>query len=132
MTNMFEDAGLCPSCGRSLGQVLEPASVPGKQPTSRLAALRVFPRTGRQRRKILELIARGASIGVDGATDEEICDVLSMNPNSVHPRRGELVTGGWIQNSGTFRETEGGDWAIVWIATPIAVQRLKEASNGST
>ena len=79
--------------------------------TSRAAAIRMFPHSGTQRRKILEYIMNHPS------TDDEIITALGMNPNSARPRRGELADGGWVKPSGVVRPTKSGSDAIVWEVT---------------
>lgn len=80
--------------------------------TERKAALAIYPKTGTQRRSILERIALNT-----GATDEELSYLLNMNPSSVRPRRGELVEGGWIEDSGRTRQLRSGEKGIVWVLT---------------
>lgn len=88
-------------------------TIDGTQDTSRLAALRARPNSGTQRAKILDFIERR---GPYGATDEEIQASLGLSPNSERPRRVELVTGGWVVDSGARRLTESGNDSIVWIS----------------
>lgn len=76
--------------------------------TSREAAWRVTPRTGTQRRRVLDAIANRPS------TDEELQQGLRMSGNTERPRRVELVAGGWICDSGLRRRTADGGEAIVW------------------
>ncbi len=80
--------------------------------TSHEAARRILPKTGTQRRKVLSVV------GIAPLTDEEIGELLKMNPSSVRPRRGELVTMGWLEDSGQRRLTESGAKAIVWQVRP--------------
>ena len=82
--------------------------------TQRLAALRVMPHTGTARRRVLDAILVATR---DGMTDEELQDVLAMNPSTQRPRRVELVEGGWIEDSGRRRPTRSGMDAVVWQAT---------------
>lgn len=74
--------------------------------TSREAAWSVMPRSGTQRRKVLDYITR---FGPVGATDEEIQRALSMAGNTERPRRVELVRGGHIYDCGQRRHGH-----IVW------------------
>jgi hypothetical protein len=53
--------------------------------------------------------------GPAGMTDEEIVDVLSMNPNTARPRRIELVAAGLITDSTRTRLTRSGTAAVVWV-----------------
>lgn len=57
-----------------------------------------------------------AAAGPYGATDEEIQIGLAMAGNTQRPRRGELLEGGRIAQSGT-RLTQSGRQAKVWVAT---------------
>jgi hypothetical protein len=57
--------------------------------------------------------------GSDGATDEEIQIVLSINPSTERPRRGELVTGNAVVDSGRRRPTRSGRNAIVWVSANL-------------
>ena len=78
--------------------------------TSKLAALAVMPRTGTQRRAVLDVFhARGDL----GATDFEVQEALRMNGNTQRPRRVELVAGGWLVDSGERRSVRGHSM-IVW------------------
>lgn len=95
----------------SLFDLLRPE--PGKArrdgaPTSKAAALAVAPRTGTQRRRVLDAIATRPS------TDEEIQAALRMSGNTERPRRVELVEGGWIRDSGARRPSLSGQESIVW------------------
>jgi hypothetical protein len=83
--------------------------------TARQASWSALPRTGTQRRRVLERIATRPS------TDEEIQRALAMSGNTERPRRVELVGGGWIRDSGDRRAyAPGGDPAIVWCLTARA------------
>jgi hypothetical protein len=86
--------------------------------TQRLAALRVMPHTGTARRKVLDAIMVAS---FQGMTDEEIQDVLHMNPSTQRPRRVELVEGGWVEDSGERRPTRSGMDAVVWRGTDKAL-----------
>ncbi len=80
--------------------------------TSHQAAERILPRTGTQRRLVLSALSLAAPF--NGFTDEELQDRLGMNPSSERPRRIELLTMGWIEDSGETRVTRSGAKAIVW------------------
>lgn len=87
----------------------------GAASTQRQAALLVTPRTGTQRGRVLDWIARA---GANGATDEEIAEGLGMLANTERPRRVELEEQGWIVNSGRTRKTHAsGSAAVVWTLT---------------
>lgn len=78
--------------------------------TSREAADKALGRSGSQRRRVYEFI-----VSTGGATDEELAEALGMNPSSVRPRRLELITAGFIRESGRTRKTASGTPAIVWV-----------------
>lgn len=87
-------------------------------PTSRNASLEVLPRSGTQRMRILEHLAQRGPLG---ATDDELHHELGIHLSSIHPRRGELVDGGWLEESDLpERFTAQGCAAIVWILTARA------------
>lgn len=58
--------------------------------SSHAAAARVLPRTGTQRRKVLDLIT---SRGDAGATDDEVAALTGIPANSVRPRRASSSPG---------------------------------------
>lgn len=60
--------------------------------TSRLAALKVRPKTGTQRARVLAFI-EGYS---EGFTREELSRCLGMPPNTLRPRVRELIDGGHV------------------------------------
>lgn len=91
-----------------------------RRPTQVDAAYAVYPRTGTQRRKVLNLIARA---GERGLTDEEMQRSLRLPGNSERPRRLELEEGGWIVDSGRVRGTSAsGNPAIVWVLSAEAAR----------
>lgn len=61
--------------------------------TSEEAAHRIEPEVNELQRRVLEAIA---SSGRRGITDEELVDVLSMNPSTLRPRRRELYVKDYI------------------------------------
>lgn len=83
--------------------------------TAHEAAQAVTPRTGTQRRLILDWITR---CGPAGATDFEIQQRLGLDGNTERPRRLELEQAGLIVNSGRTRIHKGRR-AIVWTATSL-------------
>lgn len=85
--------------------------------TERAAALRVAPRTGAQRYRVLTAICAAAVQGSTGLTDEEIAATPGIADTAHRTRRNELVMGGWVYDSQTTRPTRGGDPAIVWAPT---------------
>lgn len=87
----------------------------GALATERAAALAVMPKTGTIRQEVLALIA----IAEDGMTHPELEEKLAGRaaPSSVRTRCSELVTGGWVADSGNTRLTRAGLDATVWILT---------------
>lgn len=80
--------------------------------TSHDAAALAYPRSGTQRRKVLDFIeARGPG----GCTDEQIRIGLMIPFGSALARRNELVTDGWVTDSGRKMKTQAGGMAIVWV-----------------
>ena len=73
--------------------------------TSHTAALKVMPKTGTQRRRVLDFIG---SCGASGASDLEIQTGLRLNGNSDDPDASN-VDAGLIVDSGVRREGH-----IVW------------------
>ena len=90
--------------------------------TSHKAATRALLRSGTQRKTVLDLLK---SAYPDGYIDEEMVQILGMNPNSQRPRRVELVEDGWTIDSGLRRLTSYGEEAIVWRYIPWS-EWLKE------
>jgi hypothetical protein len=91
--------------------------------SSRLAALRAAPQAGTARLRVLEAVV---SAGARGITDDELSAVLTLSPNSVRPRRLELVEGGWVVDSGMKRDSFYGNPAICWRATAAAALVVKK------
>ncbi len=79
--------------------------------TERLAAIDVYPRTGTQRRAVLDYLARCGG----GATDEEIRNATGVR--RARTRRHELLEGGWVCDSGIQRKVGTGNLAEVWTLT---------------
>lgn len=90
-----------------------PSAHPGRQVTSSEAARKALPKTGTQRREILDALVAAHASGHVGATDPELERRLGIGPNSVRPRRGELVTAGLVYDSGRTRDHLG-NAHIVW------------------
>lgn len=110
------------------GAVLsDPASHHGRE-TEKAAAYANRPRAGSQRLRVLEAIARA---GVQGRTDEELEDRLEMRRPSPGNRRGELVAGGWVRDSGQRRKTKSGSSAVVWVLTDAGRARLAQHQEAS-
>ena len=89
--------------------------------TSHEAAVRVWPKTGTQRAKILQLLY---NLWPGGLTDEEIQDRTGMGGSSERPRRIELTGMGWVINTLHTRETHGGDQAIIWQYKPAEGEKV--------
>lgn len=84
---------------------------PGKTETSRIAAVRAYPKTGTNRCKVLALIqAKG------GMTCDEVCVYLGMLVQTATPTINSLAKDGWLRDSGTRRNTRSGNPAVVWEA----------------
>lgn len=94
-----------------------PADAPGVRPgrtvTSSVAAARVLPKTGTQRRDVLDAIVEAYVKQHLGATDPELSRRLGVSGNSIRPRRGELATAGLVVDTGHTRAHEGNPH-IVW------------------
>lgn len=90
--------------------------------TSHQAAMRARPTSGTQRKTVLDLLKNAYP---DGYIDEEMVQILGMNPNSQRPRRVELVEDGWTVDSGLRRLTSYREEAIVWRYVPWS-EWLKE------
>lgn len=87
----------------------------GAKRTSSGAALAVEPRTGTQRRRVLDAVAAVArDARTVGLTDVEVARSTGLPPNSARPRRKELVDGGWLEDSGVTRDHHGREH-IVWV-----------------
>lgn len=92
--------------------------------TSRDGAADVFPRSGTKRLAVLQALSRS---GVEGATDDELCEMLSSSYSSVGPRRRELVAGGWVEDSGRTRLGSSGSHQTVWVLTERAEREIDAA-----
>jgi len=66
---------------------------------------------GEQRKKVYDYLV---SVGAKGATDYEIGAGLSILRTSAGKRRHELVSLGYVIDSGTRRQTDSNSTAIVW------------------
>ncbi len=82
--------------------------------TSRAAARGITIKTGTQRGRILLAIHNHA-----GLTDYEIHDVTDIKPDTLRPRRVELVDAGLVLPATDRKRQHGGqDWTI-WTCTPL-------------
>lgn len=78
------------------------------------AAVRSRVGNGTWRRKTLDAIH---AAGADGMIDYDIATRIGYIEPRVASRRGELVTDGWVEDSGMRRKTGTGSEAIVWVLT---------------
>lgn len=86
--------------------------------TSVQAAQSVRISAGSGRRLVFDYVVE---CGWYGATDEEIQTNTGLEGSTERPRRGELVTGGYLMDSGKRRKTHSGHNAIVWKHTGKAL-----------
>lgn len=89
--------------------------------TERLSAKLQFPKSGIDRRTVLDYVA---SCGDAGATDDEIASATGLLRYTAAPRRNELLNGGWVMDSGRRRSTNTRSPANVWVLTAAARTRL--------
>ena len=82
-------------------------------PTSKAAGRQARASAETWRAKVLAIIRLN---GERGCTDEELQQVLNMNPSTERPRRVELVKLGLVENSGETRKTRSNRSAVVWTA----------------
>ncbi|MEV6907995.1 hypothetical protein [Amycolatopsis sp. NPDC051071] len=93
--------------------------------TSARAAALVAPKTGTQRARILAYIVES-----NGVSDFEIERDLRILPNSLRPRRNELLAGGFIADSGETRQHRGSPWTI-WRATAAGDSWFLRSAGGA-
>jgi hypothetical protein len=90
--------------------------------TSKAAALAAEPRSGTNRRRVLDaVLAVARDPRTVGLTDVEIQRATGLVPNSERPRRVELVDGGWLADSGRTREHYGREHTV-WVITDKAAR----------
>lgn len=82
-----------------------------KSATSESAAEGMRGSAATLRAKVLALLRSQPN----GLTDEEMQQALGMNPSTQRPRRIELVTAGFVIDSGATRKTRSGRNAVVWV-----------------
>lgn len=82
--------------------------------TSFAAAQENSEQRSSQRRRMLALFEDKRDYG---CTDDELMTELSLNSNSVHPRRWQLCKDGRLYDSGKRRSTRTGFLATVWVKT---------------
>jgi len=95
--------------------------------TERAAAYRNMPKSGSQRLRVLECLY---AAGLRGRTDQEMEEILGLKRPSPGSRRGELVQGGWVKDSGRRRATDLGNLAVVWVLTAEARARCDAEFRG--
>jgi hypothetical protein len=81
--------------------------------TSRLAAERVYPKSGSIRLSVYEYLIRQ---GLRGATDQEMQSNLNLLGDTIRPTRMTLLKDGFIIDSGETRNNTNGNPCVVWRA----------------
>jgi hypothetical protein len=79
--------------------------------TSKEAAKKIKPVTGELHNRIMDFLDDHP----EGATDEQLIDLLGIAANTLRPRRRELQLAEKIKDSGLTRLTKSGRNATVWI-----------------
>lgn len=87
--------------------------------TSVRAAALALPKSGTQRRRVLDAIGFSEPYGL---TDNEIVGITGIPLNAVNPRRGELVKLGWVRADGTRQIAHHAE-ATVWRLTEAGRRR---------
>jgi hypothetical protein len=89
--------------------------------TSRAAARGITVKAGTQRGRIMLAIHNHG-----GLTDYEIHDTTDIKPDTLRPRRVELVDAGLVLPAGDRKRQHGGqDWTI-WTCTPLGHETARE------
>lgn len=110
-----------------------PEETPGARQRRRAAARRAaaVPRPGTSARAVLDaVVAVARDPRTAGLTDVQIQTVTGLNPNTVRPRRGELVSGGWLVDSGTTRPHHGKAHRV-WVLSDRAADTLAGSNPGA-
>lgn len=81
--------------------------------TSKLAAEEIKPEAATLREQVYQALK-----DIGPMTDEEMQDLLDMNPSTQRPRRIELQRAGWVEGTGSKRLTKSQRQAVVWRAVP--------------
>lgn len=128
VTIAFERVPLSDPDERQLGPFVRDSE------TSRQAALANYPRAGSQRRLILDAFATGKG-RAHGFTREELARWTGLPDNSIRPRVGELIAGGWIgqgskDGAPATRPTALGNDSEVLMLTAAGLARI-EATGAS-
>jgi hypothetical protein len=93
----------------------------GRRDARRREAMQALPRAGSQRRRVLDaVVAVARNPTIVGLTDVQLAHATGLPPNTVRPRRVELVTGGWLEPAQTTREHHGREHTV-WVLTQKAV-----------
>ncbi len=95
--------------------------------TAREAALLIAPKTGTQRETILQLLVDHFAEQGHGLADPEIVEWTGLVPNTVRPRRVELVEGGWVM-PGFETKVINGREHIVWVPTRKATDHYRKVA----
>ena|SRR3990167_61998 len=77
--------------------------------TSRAASQAMRRKLGQLHVRVMEAIRFHGSM-----TDEELCDVLSLQGNTLRPRRRELQLMTYLIDTAKRRKTRSGRMAVVW------------------
>tara|TARA_R110002111_G_scaffold240492_1_gene302150 strand:- start:160 stop:570 length:411 start_codon:yes stop_codon:yes gene_type:complete len=107
---------------RSSPSLYPPSHHNAPEGTSEVAAARIATFSPNQRERVFEAIL---SAGARGLTDEEGETITGIKTQSYTPRRGELVSGRLIRDTGERRKTQSGCTAAVW----VAVSKREGSSN---
>jgi hypothetical protein len=117
-------AALIDAVGDRPGKVGSDAPV-----TSRAAAKAIRIASGNQRGRILLALHNH-----HGLTDHDLPRVTDMKPDSVRPRRGELVEVGLVLPSDRIERIGGSEWRV-WTCTPlghqVAIELTRQGLNGA-
>lgn len=81
--------------------------------TSRIAAERIYPKSGSIRLKVYEYLIRQ---GLRGATDQEMQTNLNLSGDTIRPTRMTLLKDNYIIDSGETRNNLNGNPCVVWRA----------------
>jgi hypothetical protein len=81
--------------------------------TSRIAAERIYPKSGSIRLKVYEYLIRQ---GLRGATDQEMQTNLNLSGDTIRPTRMTLLKDNYIIDSGQTRNNVNGNPCVVWRA----------------
>ena len=81
--------------------------------TSRIAAERIYPKSGSIRLSVYEYLIRQ---GLRGATDQEMQSNLNLSGDTIRPTRMTLLKDGFIIDSGETRNNLNGNPCVVWRA----------------